>query len=89
VFASRAVAAGLQLARTHGVRSLRDRRSYTATTMGLTVRDPRPAFGEMEAATRAALHELRSWMPWRRADEGTSLPPNFVNTLDRTDDPGF
>jgi predicted ATP-grasp superfamily ATP-dependent carboligase len=96
VFAARAASAYLQLANTHGIGALRDRRRYPTTTFGLTARDPRPASRELAATARSAARQLRALAPRRRAT-GTgprspspgSLPRDLVNTLDRTGDPGF
>lgn len=89
VFPARAASGYLQLARTHGPRAVRDRRSYPRTTSGLTARDPLPALREAYATARSAASELRD-LALRRPPRATgSLAKDLVNTLDRTGDPGF
>lgn len=88
VFPARAASAYIQLARTHGLGAVRDRRTYPRTTAGLTGRDPLPALGELYVSARSAARELRD-VAARRAPATGALPAHLVNTLDRTGDPGF
>lgn len=98
VIPARAAPAYRQLARTHGLRALRDPRRYAATTFGLEPRDPVPGVWELaETTARLARRGYDGLRRRRRGPDGSAWPPTpvgglprtLVNTLDRSGDPGF
>ena len=94
IFVTRAIGAYAELARTLGMRALGDRRRYPATTFGLDWRDPIPEvwrFGSMvgQVAGRVPSVALGRLQGHRGRDSGGTLPIRYLNTLDRSTDPGF